>query len=422
MSIHIDFEWVEAQPSPDVASQHSMAKLCIKVDKSIVTRVVDRNQSSLRVRDWIVVPLFSIAEWLVYNWWHLFFEVGNNGEQRQDFASRHDLAFAGDGFVYPSLTLTPRLESIRLRWRRYEPHHADIEFVNEGWADVRREDLASQAKNLIQSVLDQLRNHDADVESLEEEWKAINNLNPVEREFCRAAALLGEDPFDLDEALADEIRALWENIEPSLREEALAAADADGLVKIRAWLAKNLKKLANADGGDWPELRKKLPKFDSTSYWKHGYQLARAVRHELGTPDGRFNFESEGPLALRPRTAYPPAARVEGLVAAETPACIVVSKRETGKRFLAARALGDYLGKSDPGAGLLCSLETDRQARTRAFAAEFLAPSVALGRSLRGRRVISDEDVEDLANEFGVSGWLIRRQIENHGLATVAAW
>ena len=109
-------------------------------------------------------------------------------------------------------------------------------------------------------------------------------------------------------------------------------------------------------------------------------------------------------------------------MAAKTPACIVVHKRETGKRFLTARSLGDYLGKSDPGAGLLCSLETDRQARTRAFAAEFLAPSDALDRSLRGRRVISDEDVEDLANEFGVSGWLISRQIENHELATVAAW
>ena len=150
--------------------------------------------------------------------------------------------------------------------------------------------------------------------------------------------------------------------------------------------------------------------------------MARAVRSELGAPNGRFNFESEGPLVLRPRTACRPAARVEGLVAAESPACIAVQRRETGKRFLAARALGDYLGKSDPGAGLLCSLETDRQARTRAFAAEFLAPSDALGRSLRGRRIIGDDDVEDLANEFGVSCWLISRQIENHELATVAAW
>ena len=420
MSIHIDFEWVEAHRSPDVVSQLSMAELCIKVDKSIVTRVVDRNQRSLRDR--IVVPMFSIAEWLVYNWWHLFYEVGNNGEQRQDFASRHDLAFAGDGFVYPSLTLTPKSDSIRLRWRRYEPRHADIEFIDDGWADVEREDLEIQAKNIIDSVLDRLRGHDADVEALEEEWKAINDLNPEERDFCRAAALLGEDPFDLEDALADEIRALWENAEPSLREEALAAADADGLTKIRTWLAKNLKKLADADAGDWPELRKKLPKIDNASNWEHGYQLARAVRSELGASNGRFDFESEGPLALHTRTAPRPAARVEGLVAAETPACIVVHRRETEKRFLAARSLGDYLGKSDPGAGLLCSLETDRQARTRAFAAEFLAPSDALDRRLRGRRVISGEDVEDLANEFGVSGWLISRQIENHELATVAAW
>ena len=269
MSIHFDFEWVEVQHSPDVVSQLSMAELCIKVDKSVVTRVIDLNQRS--VRDRIVVPMFSIAEWLVYNWWHLFHEVGNNGEQRQDFASRHDLAFAGDGFVYPSLTFTPQSESIRLRWRRNQPQHADIEFVNEGRADVKREDLASQAKNIIESVLDRLRGRDADVEALEAEWKAINDLNPEERDFCRAAALLGEDAFDLEDALADEIRALWENAEPSLREDALAAADADGLMKIRTWLAENLKKLADADGGDWPELRKKLPQLNNTSNWEQGY-------------------------------------------------------------------------------------------------------------------------------------------------------
>ena len=420
MSIRIDFDWVETQRSPDVISQHSMAELFIEVDNSIVTRVFDRDQRSLRDR--IVVPMFSIAEWLVYNWWHLFYEVGNNGEQRQDFASRHDLAFAGDGFVYPSLTLTPKSESVRLRWCRYEPPHADIEFVNEGWADVRRGELEDQTKYIIESVLDRLRGYDSDVESLEEEWKAINSLDPEEREFCRAAALLGEDPFDLDEALGDEIRALWENTEPSLREEALAAADAGGLSKVRTWLAKNLKKLEDAEGGDWPELRMNLPRIDSSSNWERGYQLARAIRSELGVPGGRFNFESEGSFALRPRTAHRPAARVEGLVAAETPACIVVHKRETGKRFLLARALGDYLGRSEPGAGLLSSLETDRQAQSRAFAAEFLAPSDAVDRSLRGRRVVNDDDVDDLANEFGVSGWLIRRQIENHGLATVAAW
>ena len=105
MSIHIDFNWVKVRSSPDVVSRLSMAELYIKVDEAIVTRVVDRNQRSLRDR--IVVPMFSIADWLVYNWWHLFHEVGNNGEQRQDFASRHDLAFAGGGIDTSPMTAKP---------------------------------------------------------------------------------------------------------------------------------------------------------------------------------------------------------------------------------------------------------------------------------------------------------------------------
>ena len=87
-----------------------------------------------------------------------------------------------------------------------------------------------------------------------------------------------------------------------------------------------------------------------------------------------------------------------------------------------ARALGDYLGRSESGPALLSALATDRQARSRAFAAEFLAPSESLRRALAGRNPVEPEQVDELALEYGVSTEVIRRQMENHGLATVAGW
>lgn len=415
MAAHFDFKWVEVPDWPDIRARYSMAMLRIEVNGSVVTTAT--NQSDGDLRDSIVVPLFSIAEWLVCNWWHIFFEV-DKGDRSHDFSSRHDLAFAGDDFVFPSVALKPVSDSIQVSWydsRSGYPNsdHDRIEYV-------RREDLEEQARKIIEEVLNRLRAHDVDVEHLEREWAALNELDPEEQEFCRAAALLGEDPFDIEDSLADDITAFWAATEPSLRDEALAAADASGLTRIRMWLGNNLKKLGDTDGGDWPKLRGKLPQTDRAVMWERGYEIARAVRCELGTPNGPFNFDSDGPLAIRTGTVQNPPTRVQGLVAAESPACIVVRRGKLGERFLVARSLGDFMGRSEFGAGLLSSIYTGRQRLSRAFAAEFLAPSEDLRCRLRGTRMVGEETVDGLGKEFGVSSWLISRQIENHRLATVA--
>ena len=415
MSVLFDFEWVDVQRWPDIRSRHSMARLRIEVNESVVTTVTDYSDGGLR--DGIIVPLFSIAEWLVCNWWHIFFEVGKD-DGSHDFASRHDLAFAGDDFVFPSIVLKPRADSIQISWRQHQSNHHNSD--RERIEYVGRDDFEMQARKIIEAVLNRLREHDVDIKYLEREWTALNELDPEEQEFCRAAARLGEDPFDIEDGLAEEITKFWTVAEPSLRDEALAAADASELARVRTWLDNNLKKLGNADGGDWPELRRRLPQPDSTLTWQRGYELARAVRNALNAPSGRINFESDGSLSIRTGTVQNSPTRVQGLVAAEAPACIVARRGKSGERFLVARALGDFMGRSESGAGLLSSMDTDRQALSRAFAAEFLAPSEDLRCRLRGTSVVGEEVVDDLGKEFGVSSLVIGHQITNHRLATVA--
>ncbi len=62
---------------------------------------------------------------------------------------------------------------------------------------------------------------------------------------------------------------------------------------------------------------------------------------------------------------------------------------------------------------------TRRQQSNRAFAAEFLAPSRSLGARI-AYSAVDDEQVDDLAEEFGVSTQVIRNQIENHKIAVLA--
>lgn len=425
MSFRFDFDWVDASQSSDTLACHSMAKVTIGAGGEIVTSVVDRwrrtPQDRFVLRDYIVVPMIGVAEWLACNWWHIFHEIGNAaGQPRPDFELRHNLAFVGDGFVLPRLTMIPASGAVDLRWRRYKPEHASIEFVSEGTARVARSALEACFREVIEATIARLRDRGAAPEALCEEWAAVNTHDPEEREFCRAAALLGLDPFDVTDERAAAIAAFWESAEPALRDEALAAADADSLPEVGMWLSRNLQSLADMQSGDWPRVRRDLPPASGERPWERGYDMACSVRCQLGAGQNRYEFAEAGaPLAVHVRREPTLSPRIDGLVAPDAPACVTKPRGAAGARFMAARALGDYLGRSGPGPGLLSTLATDRQAQSRAFAAEFLAPAGALRARIGGAAFVESDDVDEFAREFDVSPVVISRQIENHGLASI---
>ena len=423
MSVRFRFGWVDAGPSPDILAQSTMATLSVEAGGTTVTSVLDRGNRIYT--DEVVVPLFNVAEWLVTHWWHIWHEIEDMGRgQRPDFEFRHNLAFAGDGFVLPNLKVTPTSGRMQLRWAPYKPRHARVEFLGEGRESVTREELETELRNLIDAVIERLHawpETGPAAEKLGRSWNAINDLDADEIEFSRAAALLGLDPFDVQDDIADGIVAFWERTEPSLREDALAtASECDQLPWLAAWLDGVIEALdAEEQGNDWADVRRALPTTPTgLGPWTRGYTLARTTRERVGANGGRFDFSPRGPMAIPHRASQPPSIRIHGLVATETPACVTVPRGESATRFLIARALGEFLGRSSPGPGLLSSLSTDRQAQSRAFAAEFLAPAHALQQRLEGSD-LEPERADDLAGEFGVSSQLIRHQVRNHDLATI---
>lgn len=422
MSVRFRLGWVDVGPSPDILARATMATLSIEAGDARVTSVLDRGNRIFS--DEVVVPLFSVAEWLITNWWHIWYEIGDTTEQRPDFDSRHNLAFAGDGFVLPRLTMTSESTRMRLRWTRYRPRHSRIEFVDEGQECVEHEELEAELRSLIDAVIERLHGRPETrpaADNLGRAWNAINDLDPDEQEFSRAAALLGIDAFDVEEPVADALMAFWEQADPSIRDDALAVASEHSLTRIGKWLREATDTLADdeQDNG-WNDVRRTLPPLYGGEPWTRGWGLARAARERLGLGErnGRVDFASNGHLAIPRHETSPPSNRIHGLVATDSPACVTVRKGESGTRFLTARALGEYLGRSASGPGLLTSLSTDSQAQSRAFAAEFLAPAEALQTRLAGNDV-EPERADDLAREFGVSSQLIRHQIQNHKLATI---
>ena len=418
MTVRIHFDWVDAVPSADSLAQSTMAALTIEVDGAMVTSVLDRRSRSCR--NHVVTPLGFVAQWLVGNWWRLFHEVGHS-LARPDFAEAHDFSCVGEGYLLPSLTIAPTPAKMSLRWRRYRPLHSAIEFTEQGEAQVDRGALESALGDLVEAVLDRLAHDHPAAESLRDGWSAIRGVDKDEREFCRAAALLGRDPYSTPRELADQIIDFWERTTSALREDALAVASEQDLVPLADWLTHATQRIDSFAGGEWGAFRRELPRASAQEPYRRGYGLARAARAQLQPGALRYDFAKTGADEI-PWVPMQPPTGIQGLVAAESPACAMPNSRETARRFLLARALGDYLGRTTHGPAILSGLATDRQAQSRAFAAEFLAPADTLRDVLAGDRFIPPDAVDGLALRFDVSSHVVRHQIENHDLAQVADW
>lgn len=416
MSVQLGYRWVKAEKSRDRLSQLTMAELRIEIGGRVVTSVIDHRTHTYRKH--VVVPLFSVAEWIVGNWHHLFCEWEDAAGTDSGVMERHDLAHAGDGFILPHLTVFPVGREIRLRWAERRPRYTSLQFVDSGEERVAPDVLRGELARFVEAVLARVGETPA-VAQLRDTWDAIQGLDEEELEFSRAAALLGVDPFDVDERLSDTLVRFWNDTDEHLREDALAVADEGTLARVEKWVNRGLRALDGfKEPVGWNRVRKSLNAKRGLTAWSQGYDLARSARKALDLGTDPYVFAIEGPLAVQHKASAPPSRRIEALVASDAPTCITSPRSESGTRFLLARALGDYLAREGSGAAILSSLATDGQARSRAFAAEFLAPARGLRKRVRDAS-LEPEDVDELGKEFGVSSQVIEHQMENHGLGTI---
>lgn len=64
-----DIEWIEPETTEIPEFGATWAALRILVDERCVTRFYDRQTNS--VRKTLILPLYSLAEWIAGNWWSL---------------------------------------------------------------------------------------------------------------------------------------------------------------------------------------------------------------------------------------------------------------------------------------------------------------------------------------------------------------
>ena len=106
-----DYRWakeVARSASPEL--QATWAVLSIRADSDSLLVAIDRETSDQR--DWIVVPLYPIAEWIASSWWLLFENPRALSKKPRDHRS---LRSCGDGFLWPDLSFKSLGDAIEIR-------------------------------------------------------------------------------------------------------------------------------------------------------------------------------------------------------------------------------------------------------------------------------------------------------------------
>ena len=429
VEVGFNTEWLNGEGIRGAELSATLASLRVDVHGQLVTRVSD--QRARTVRDFVDVPLYPLAEWLAANWWFLVYEFENaakNGDP--DFNRRHSLGKNTEGYAYPDLVVKRWGSRTSISWGSAPSPWTKVEFLDRGQAFVDREEFRQVCADLIDRVIRRLAAFDIHDTFLQDEWQAIQVADDQELSFCETAAGLGWDPYDLDESRRDQIFQLAAEL-GSLGSEAVPVIDTTDPLKESSAIAAALE----AAKPNSLQLRSLRPLIQNTRVpvgypWEAGYELARQTRMHLdldGQPIPDMNSLAEAlaedvnslKQATQPVPPLDTVRLVDGVVTGGEHDSISFGLRKAGdhgQRFLFCRALAEAI--SFDGDALITRGHTDRQQRSRAFAAEFLAPSHSLKERI-SHQVIDSEEVHDLAEAFGVSTQVIMHQIENHRIAHV---
>ena len=304
--------------------------------------------------------------------------------------------------------------------------HQTVDFLAGGECRVRTRAVIQILSDLIDSVIGRLRACGVVGSWLEEEWKAIQTTSEEETEFCRAAALLGLNPYETGEATDETISQVCNGLPPYLWEDVLAALPVSRLVPSAEWVKEGVKAVEVDSGADakWDALRAKVHPIQIDDFpWKQGYRLAQHVRESLGLSD--VTTLDLSALAGEPfpmiTADHPPTASLDGVARIGDGApCCYTAKRSVNPSDSCARSLFGFFSRGAGPAAVLSSAALPDQQRGRAFAAELLAPAALIKSNISGDE-IGPEEIEDLAARFEVSPLVVGYQVRNHRLAKVAA-
>lgn len=366
-----------------------------------------------------LVPGVHAARWLLDNWWRLRFEPLRN---TYDWHRAHRMTEIGEGWVWPVVTIRCMNNRAILR---ADPSRASgdptIRYFGAGAVEmVPAEVLEREVDAFAAQMLDKLAEagiRDDDLHRFVADL-AEERADPDLTALRVLEAHLGVDPDALDEEM---LRTALSRRDTMGRDALDEVAAHCGEQQARA-LVETLQGIEASSLDTWaPEnaLSKLAPLPDNAYPADKGVWMAHRAREAIGNMgDPLSNERLAEMLAIPTRTLgneYGPKGKGVGFSwrRDRDSTFRLEARRGTGKRFEAARLLGDHLMFDDPLHPATAS-RTARQAAQKAFAAELLCP-IALVRDRLGDDLSQDAQ-DGVAEVFDVSPKTIEMLLKNNGV------
>ncbi|MEU3752594.1 hypothetical protein AB0H17_07445 [Streptomyces olivoreticuli] len=451
----LQWNWLDAPDGGAGELRATWARLRIAVGAETVTLVQEPGQGTFR--EHTTGSLYPLAEWIAFNWWSLVADarpgtqisqlrfayrhgVGDNRGSWWMRSRRHILRAACDGFRWPDMLFVPEGRETRIVWM--PDMGPDVRpgnhFASRGNSCVESAAFTATLASFVDAVTERLTSRGITGTPLQEEWAAVRATDEDEAAFCRIAARLGLDPYaEAEPYEADILRAAEQLAEP-LASDFFNGVRPERIADQLQWIARARTLMGTApEGALLPpalvELRKDCADLSEKFFapgrldnpWMLGYEVAHRVRAWAGLDD-------TAPFDPAPLMGY----RTEqvpymdrGLVAlgtrrGEDGPVLVSSRRFTDRprRFLQARALWHLI--CDPeDTFLIAAAHTHRQHVARGFALEVLAPAKGLATLLADPgHLVSAEDVEVIADDYGCGNIVVEHQLDNLVLAKDFTW
>lgn len=419
--LHIDVvDWLAAS-SGEAKERETLASLKIIVGPDAIPASEVEDTVAKTVRPFINVSAYSLAKWLIVNWWRLRWEPSPS-QPTFDWTNSHSLASVGEGFAWPALTFSSDGEFVQLRQEsESKPDVSSIRYLQNFTLDVPALDL----ERAIDAFLDQVEARLAARCPAETELRELRAELSAERQdlqeaaSCKLQALGGFDPGAAPDDWLRAVNELGKSAGRAATEEIVAVAPAlsDGLASARSVL--DAMRVATTEVKlDWISLKHQemgVPEIP----WERGARLARELRKSLGLLGGALTNDALGDLL---GTHFPLAkslwkgdrALLGGYRNGST-RVLVTNERVSSQRFYVARLIGAAVAApSDESVLPVSTAGTALQKLQRSFAQEFLCPWVDLD-AFTDESGIDDDALADAAAHFQVSEQVVRSTLVNKG-------
>ena len=367
--------------------------------------------------EWVRVAAVYLAEGIASDWWAIF-----GGRDR-----RHSILPYRTGYILPCLSFSCDGSHFEVFGDALHCENPGLRFWPVGSELLSRADAETELAGFVQQVINLLHTGGVREAEVELQWSLVSasRNHPEERAFCEAAGALGVDPYRIDDADAAFIESAGQLLEDDALIDYLAGARNLSRER-RAFQTTALSGVLASKSNTYflPGLSEVCDEVDDSRRirrpaerpWAVGYRCAGAFREALGLT-GEDDIGGVSGLVTRlGNSGFERAPGLAGLSAVVNRSGGFYVYLRDGKypdgpsdNFSFYRAVGDAVCFPKGKASVVNGLQVaERQAMTRAFAAEALAPV---------ERVLDMREggwtTEQIGDALAVSTELVERQVEN---------